>query len=603
MKQEPYRTAPDPDNTRMPSGIPHIIGNEAAERFSFYGMKGILAIFMVHYLHLLGNAPGAAMSEAAANEKVHLFNTAVYATPFIGALFADAFFGKYRIIMWLSVVYCMGHASLALMGIQGEAAWWLFGGLALIAIGSGGIKPCVSAHVGDQFGKSNSRLLTKIFNFFYFSINLGAFISMLLTPWLLKWHGPHLAFGIPGILMAIATIIFWMGRKRFVHVPAGGMAFVRETFSTRGLSAIGKLLVLFLFIAMFWSLFDQTGSSWIFQAQDMDRNLFGHEWLPSQIQSINSLFVLTFIPLFTFVLYPAINRVWKLTPLRKIGGGLFIMAGAFSLTSLIQVWIEAGKEPSIAWQVLAYALLTTAEVMVSIVGLEFAYTQAPRRMKSMIMSLYLFAVAFGNFFTAQVNNFIQIPEIEVTSEAHAGFDGKTGTDDDLRSNEKEKTIASPALAQLQEAFLAIQTLATNNNEALPVQEAGQAAINDIEDPWGNPLRYSLLNSTTARISSDGPDKTPKTRWDLGSMITFSDAADNEDPKSWLAKRKRELGITKDAPDNPEEATLLSAAYYAGGQTKLEGSAYFWFFTWLMLGTAVLFIPYAVLYKGKTVLQE
>ena len=552
------------------------------------------------------------MTEAAANENVHYFNTAVYATPFIGALLADAFFGKYRIIVWLSIVYCMGHAALAFMGVQGEAAWWLFGGLALISLGSGGIKPCVSAHVGDQFGQSNSRLLTNIFNIFYFSINLGAFISMLLTPWLLKWYGPHLAFGIPGVLMAIATLVFWLGRNRFVHVPAGGMDFVRETFSLTGLMALGKLILLFLFIAMFWSLFDQTGSSWIFQSQDMDRNLFGQEWLPSQIQSINSLLVLTFIPLFTFGLYPLINRVWKLTPLRKIGLGLFIMAGAFTLSSLIQVWIESGKEPSIGWQILAYALLTSAEVMVSIVGLEFAYTQAPRRMKSMIMSLYLLAVAIGNFFTAQVNHFIQIPIVEFSEAAvapdatphhHPGHDGRSGTSDDLRRNKDEGTIESPALAPLQRAFAAIEALARKNGEALPSQEDGQAALTAILDPWGNPLRYSLLNSGTARISSDGPDQITKTKWDLGAMVTFKDAEDSEDLDSWLAKRKKELGITMTKSSDDADASLLSAEYFAGGQTKLEGSAYFWFFTWIMLGTAVLFIPYACLYKGETVLQD
>jgi len=597
-----HRTAPDHSNTRMPSGIPHIIGNEAAERFSFYGMKGILAVFMTQYLHLLNNDPGTAMTEAAANENVHYFNTAVYATPFLGAIFADAVFGKYRIIIWLSIVYCMGHAALALMGIQGEASIWLFAGLALISLGSGGIKPCVSAHVGDQFGKSNSHLLTRVFNYFYFSINLGAFISMLLTPWLLMQYGPHLAFGIPGVLMAIATLVFWMGRKRFVHVPPGKEHFIKEVLSPTGLKAIGKLLVLFLFIAMFWSLFDQTGSSWIFQAQDMDRNLLGREWLPSQIQSINSLFVLTFIPLFTFVVYPALNRVWKLTPLRKIGMGLFLMASAFTLSSIIQVWIEQGKEPSIAWQVLAYALLTASEVMVSIVGLEFAYTQAPRRMKSMIMSLFLFSVAFGNFFTAQVNHFIQIPTIALTSEAHPGFDEKTGTTDDLQLDKETGTIASAALPNLQSAFLSIQTLAEQNNEALPTQEVGQAAINELRDPWGHPIHYTLLNSTTARISSNGPDEKPKTEWDLGAMITFSQSKDVEDPNSWLAKRKRELGIGQDKPSDQEQS-LLSPEYYAGGQTKLEGSSYFWFFTWLMLATAVLFIPYAVLYKGETILQE
>lgn len=597
-----YRTAPDPDNSRMPSGIPHIIGNEAAERFSFYGMKGILAIFMVQYLHLMGSEAGSAMSEAAANEKVHYFNTAVYATPFLGALLADAFFGKYRIIIWLSVVYCMGHLTLAFMGEFGDAKWLLFAGLALISIGAGGIKPCVSAHVGDQFGQSNARHLPKVFNFFYFSINLGAFVSMLLTPWLLKWHGPHWAFGVPGVLMAIATLVFWMGRHRFVHVPPGGTEFVRETFSAEGLKAMGKLCILFVFIAMFWSLFDQTGSSWIFQALDMDRNLLGREWLPSQIQSVNSLFVLSFIPLFTFVLYPALNRVWKLTPLRKIGIGLFLMTIAFTLTSLIQVWIEDGERPSIAWQVAAYALLTASEVMVSIVGLEFAYTQAPRRMKSFIMSFFLFAVAFGNFFTARVNAFIQIPEVELTAEAHPGFDGKTGTADDLRKNEDSGAIESAVQPQLEAAFQDILTLAEQNNEALPKQAVGQEAIGSAVDPWGNPLRYNLLNSGTARIASNGPDEKAKTKWDLGVMIRFTQEKNSEDPGSWLARRKAELGITA-PPDAAVGAPLLTADYYAGGQTKLEGSSYFWFFTWLMLGTAVLFIPYACFYRGKTILQD
>ncbi|MDC0613207.1 MFS transporter [Akkermansiaceae bacterium] len=165
------------------------------------------------------------MSEVLASENYHKFNKWVYATPFFGALLADFFFGKYRVIIWLSIVYCVGHACLALMGVSGSAGWWLFAGLALICVGSGGIKPCVSAHVGDQFGKSNQHLLTKVFNWFYFSINLGAFLSMLATPWILEWHGPHLAFGIPGVLMAIATLSFWLGRKKFIHIQPDSKKF------------------------------------------------------------------------------------------------------------------------------------------------------------------------------------------------------------------------------------------------------------------------------------------------------------------------------------------------------------------------------------------
>ena len=277
------------DSERMPGGIPYIIGNEAAERFSFYGMKAILVVYMTkHLLDADGNPDY--MSDTAAKAAYHNFTASAYFFPLIGALISDWFFGKYRTIIWLSLVYCLGHLVLA-MGDTGAVSALgmsprscLFGGLMLIAIGSGGIKPCVSAHVGDQFGKRNHHLLSKVFGWFYVAINLGAFLSTLATPFLLKEFGPSVAFGVPGVLMFIATLVFWMGRNKFVHIPAGGNGFIKETFSKEGLVIIGKLAVLYLFVSVFWSLFDQTGSSWVLQADNMDRKLFGYELLPSQIQ-------------------------------------------------------------------------------------------------------------------------------------------------------------------------------------------------------------------------------------------------------------------------------------------------------------------------------
>ena len=152
-----YLTAPVPTK-KLPGGIPYIIGNEAAERFSFYGMKGILVVFMTGYLSLLPGAVGnEPMSDTDAIANYHLFTTAVYFTPILGALLSDILLGKYLTIMILSIVYCIGHGALALMGLgEGiDPGWMLFLGLGLIAFGSGGIKPCVSAHVGDQFGASN----------------------------------------------------------------------------------------------------------------------------------------------------------------------------------------------------------------------------------------------------------------------------------------------------------------------------------------------------------------------------------------------------------------------------------------------------------------
>src|SRR2546426_7261931 len=121
----------------------------------------------------------------------------------------------------------------------------------------------------------------------------------------------------------------------------------------------------------------------------------------------NPIFILVMLPLFSYVIYPAIDKVFRLTPLRKIGIGLFVTAFAFLIVGWAQTRIDAGQTPHISWQILAFVVLTAAEVMVSVTHLEFAYTQAPRKMKSLVMCTYLGAVALGNFFTSRVNFFLE----------------------------------------------------------------------------------------------------------------------------------------------------------------------------------------------------
>src|SRR5437867_440906 len=402
MGKTQYRTAPLKTD-KMPPGVLFIVGNEAAERFSYYGMNSILVPFMTKYLmdrsgHL------DLMSEPQANGWYHAFVFSVYFLPVLGGFLADAVLGKYWTILTLSVVYCFGHLTLAV----DHTRLGLVLGLGLIALGAGGIKPCVSANVGDQFGASNQHLLTRVFSWFYFSINFGSAFSTLLIPWLLdpyspspsqvehwpawlvrileKLHGPQIAFGTPGILMFVATVIFWMGRKRFVHLPPAGLRnYAREISQPENLKALGNLLILVPFVAMFWALWQQNFSSWILQAQKMDRHLFGIEWKAAQIQTVNPIFILLMLPLFSYVIYPVIERGVRLTPLRKIGLGLFITALAFLIVGLIQVRIDAGETPHIMWQILAFVALTAAEVMVSVTHLEFAYTQAPNKLKSLVM--------------------------------------------------------------------------------------------------------------------------------------------------------------------------------------------------------------------------
>ena len=396
-----YKTLPDASNT-LPSGIPYIIANEAAERFSYYGMRAILVVFMTQYLM---NSSGQldVMSENEAQGYFHLFVSVVYFMPLFGALLADGLLGKYRTIIFLSLIYCLGHFVLAIDNTR----IGLLLGQALIAMGAGGIKPCVSAHIGDQFCLANKHLMTKVYSWFYFAINFGAFTAMLIIPWLLEHYGAAVAFAVPGLLMLLATITFWSGRYRFVHIQPAGINFVKEMFSQVGIKSLGKLASIYAFIAVFWALFDQTGSSWIVQAQKMNRMVFGFELLPSQIQAANPLLIMLLVPLFSYRVYPFLNRFFVLTALRKMTIGLFITVIAFVITSFIQMQLDTGLVPHISFQLLAYGLLTSAEVMVSITCLEFSYTQAPKTMKSFVMAFYFLSVAIGNLFTSAVNFFIQ----------------------------------------------------------------------------------------------------------------------------------------------------------------------------------------------------
>ena len=435
-----YRVTPQ-KTSKLPSGIGFIIGNEAAERFSFYGMRSVLLAYMTIYL-VQPNGESAIFKEKEAEAWVHLFVGSAYFFPLIGGILADAFWGKYRTILSLSLFYCLGHGCLAMMGILGDTRTLLFAGLVLIAVGAGGIKPCVSAHVGDQFNIRNNHLLTQVFGWFYFSINIGAFLSGLLTPFLLEatreagslgeriypivepWvgeklvnepiFGPHYAFGLPGILMAIATFIFWLGRKQFAHIPPRGKIYFKETFSGENLRAILRLCSIFAFVVIFWALFDQIGTLWQIQARSLDRVLpdwipliGGSEMLAAQVSAIwNPLFILLLIPVFSYIIYPFFSQFFEVTPLRKIGFGLWVMGFAFTLVALLQERIDLGESPNMGWQILACLLLTGSEVLVSITCLEFAYTQAPKEMKSFVMAIFLLTVSLGNYFTSAVKFFI-----------------------------------------------------------------------------------------------------------------------------------------------------------------------------------------------------
>jgi POT family proton-dependent oligopeptide transporter len=403
----------------FPKQIRYIVGNEACERFSFYGMRSILVVFMTQYL---------LMTKEEATSIYHLFVSACYLMPLVGAYISDRYWGKYKTIMLVSAIYCLGHGALALW----ENKMGLFIGLTLIAIGSGGIKPCVSSFVGDQFTSKNKHLVSYVFDLFYFSINFGSFFSTLWIPVLLRDYGPSVAFGIPGILMLVATVVFWLGRHLYTNVPPtrekkdGFVAIVVTAIKNRKAVAAGQdwlnaarirfdqnaidgvraainVFKVFIFVSIFWALFDQHGSSWILQAKEMNLEFMGYKFEPSQIAALNPIMVMVLIPMFSFGLYPAIEKLgFAMTPLRRMSVGMVVAATSFATVAIYQQFLDGGTQLNVAWHFIPYLLITAAEVMVSITGLEFAYTQAPRALKSTMMSFWLLTVFFGNMLTAYV---------------------------------------------------------------------------------------------------------------------------------------------------------------------------------------------------------
>jgi proton-dependent oligopeptide transporter, POT family len=203
------------DRARMPRQIPFIIANEGCERFSFYGMRNILTPFLMMFL-LKQAYPDEDARALASKEVFHTFVMGVYFFPLLGGWLADRFFGKYNTILWFSLIYCAGNACLATAGTNIDQFYL---GLFLISLGSGGIKPLVASFMGDQFDSRTKHLAKLVFDAFYWIINFGSFFASLLMPIFLKQLGPRWAFGIPGALMFVATVVFWFGRKRYVMVP------------------------------------------------------------------------------------------------------------------------------------------------------------------------------------------------------------------------------------------------------------------------------------------------------------------------------------------------------------------------------------------------
>ena len=397
-------------SAQMPRQIPFIIGNEACERFSFYGMRNILTKFLISSL-LLQYVPDQTMRELAAKDVFHTFVMGVYFFPLLGGWIADRWFGKYNTILWFSLIYSIGQGCLATF-VHDKQGFYV--GLFLIALGSGGIKPLVASFVGDQFNQRNKHLAKVVFDAFYWSINFGSFFASLTMPFFLRSFGPRVAFGVPGALMLVATLVFWLGRGRYVKVPpapadphsffrvsmtalrGGGMPIalaggalavasfglirwldpvpvlcivlvvglscfsaavsrslerargVHPDEAVEGVRSVLRVLIVFALITPFWSVFDQKASTLVLQGEEMVQPTWFES---SQMQVVNPALVMLLIPFNNLVLFPRLRRRgYPLTALGKMTVGMALCGLAFILAGGIQMVLDATRDYTLFWR-------------------------------------------------------------------------------------------------------------------------------------------------------------------------------------------------------------------------------------------------------------
>ncbi|XP_013115810.2 peptide transporter family 1 isoform X1 [Stomoxys calcitrans] len=357
-----------------PKSVFFIISNEFCERFNYYGMRTILVLYLSRQLDY---------SDDTATVIFHIFTMFVYFLCILGAIISDSWLGKFKTILYLSLVYVCGSVLITLGAIPPlnlPATTFTMLGLSLIALGSGGIKPCVSAFGGDQFKMPEQiKQMTTFFSLFYFSINAGSLISTTVTPILredVACFGEKecysLAFGVPAVLMAVSIVIFVLGRPLYKSKPPAGnmVVLVSKTIgnaiSTKwkekktnprehwldyadkkydrqlieDVKVLMRVLVLYLPLPIFWALFDQQGSRWTFQATRMDGDMGSWDIKPDQLQVLNPLLILVFIPLYDVAFYPALSLIGIRRPLQKLTMGGILAGVAFIISGVVELELE-----------------------------------------------------------------------------------------------------------------------------------------------------------------------------------------------------------------------------------------------------------------------
>ena len=379
--------ASDDPKVGHPVAFRYFFFGEFAERCSFYGMKAILPLYFTQQL---------GFAKEHANPIFFAFKMAVYALPMLGGFLADRYFGKYNTIVWFAVPYVLGHFVLGI-----ENAWMAVLALVLLACGSGVIKPNISTLMGltyDEQRPGQSQLRSSAFMWFYFAINVGAFIAQATLPSIRSNFGYALAFQFPAWLMFVSLAVFAMGKK---HYAAESLVYTPPTpeQSEERKIAVSRLMKIFFFMILFWIPYEHNDSIWVYfteKSVDLKIPFMSKSFEPDQLQAINPLCVMIFAPLFAW-LFPKIDPEARVYTIKnKILMGYVIGIASFAIMTMAAFLAKSDVKVASVWVIAAYVLLTIGEILVYGTGLDLAYSAAPGNIKGFITGCFLMTMAIAN---------------------------------------------------------------------------------------------------------------------------------------------------------------------------------------------------------------
>lgn len=380
-----------------PIGLYVLFFTEMWERFSYYGMRAILVLYLVG--QTTDTNAGLGWTNGEALQLYGWYTMLVYVLSIPGGIIADKLIGQKRAVMIGAILLVMGHGILAV-----EELWAFYSGLVLIILGVGMLKPNISTMVGGLYKQGDIRR-DKGFTIFYIGINLGAFLSSLIVGYVGEVYGWHYGFGLAGIGMILGLLVYMYGQKYLTHVGnfigTSENAAEKEAFD-KPLSKIEKdrivvLLISFLLVIVFWGAFEQAGGLMnIYTKAKTDRMLLGWEIPASWFQSLNAMFII--------FLGTTVAAIWAKRKLKgkaasslfKMILGLIIMGTGFFFMTGATAQYESTGTSAMYWLVLAYLFHTVGELCLSPVALSYVTKLAPAKYASIMMGVYFAMTGFGS---------------------------------------------------------------------------------------------------------------------------------------------------------------------------------------------------------------